>query len=805
MQITFLCVGAGALLRWSGVAPRIRTGLLLVASLSLGAGWHHTRWFEMSADDLGRAAVDLETPRPAWLRGTVTEMQGTRADPDDPNRILTRFVFDVDAARLGRTWRNASGRISTLVIGDREDLVEGDRIEVAGTLSAIEKPLNPGQVDISQFYRAQGIRLRLVVEEPEGVWILDPDISRTGGSLLRRLGAARAWCRRRLQAEVDPDAAPLAAALLLGRREDVDPNLNQAFAQTGTTHLLAISGLHLQVLAVAIVWLLRLIGVGRRARGLTVAIAALAYATLVGPAPSVVRSTAMTLAGCVAVIRGRDPRPANTLALAALATLALNPSHLFDVGCQLSFLAVAVIIWGVPLALEGAEFVRLRYYEMINRPRSALDDLIDKFRPPWERALRRAVGALAKDVLLSTLVWMAAIPLVAARFHLTSPISVLLNLPLIPLTSLALLAGGVSLPLAALWRPLGKAPAALCALCLRWTEGIVRWGAAQPRGAWFTPGPTWWWMLIFYGLLIVAVASWVNRTRARFPIAAAFTLWVLVALAGWSNPRPPRDTEADVLAVGHGLAVVVQDPDGRILLYDCGKMRDPSVGRRIVAPALWARGATRIHQVMLSHADADHFNGLDDLIERFTIDELLVGPGFEGSSNPRAGELLRRVESRGIPIRIVAAGTSWNWSKTRFSIHHPPADGGLKSSDNARSIVLEIESRGRRFLLDGDIEGPGEVRWISLENPGADAMLAPHHGGRTANQKWLYDALKPKQVIVSQRRPTINARETLDFFARDPNSARLYRTYRDGAVQLRFKPDGLSIRSWIQASKASNR
>ena len=165
-----------------------------------------------------------------------------------------------------------------------------------------------------------------------------------------RRGARNAWrggsTRRR---------APLAAALLLGRREGVDPDVNDAFARTGTTHLLAISGLHMQVLALALGGLLRLLGLGRRTTFVAVGAATVAYALLVGLMPSVVRSAAMTVTYCVAGLVDRRSRPANTLAAAAIVTLGLNPAHLFDVGCQLSFLAVAAIVWGVGRSRPGSD------------------------------------------------------------------------------------------------------------------------------------------------------------------------------------------------------------------------------------------------------------------------------------------------------------------------------------------------------------------------------------------------------------------------------------------------------------------
>ena len=118
--------------------------------------------------------------------------------------------------------------------------------------------------------------------------------------------------------------------------------------------------------------------------------------------------------------------------------------------------------------------------------------------------------------------------------------------------------------------------------------------------------------------------------------------------------RPDR-SRPKFLAVGHGLAVLIQTPDGHTLLYDCGRLGDPTVGRRIIAPALWARGVSRIDTVFLSHADQDHYDGLPDLLDRFPIGEVRSPPGFAGPDNPVATELVDQLRARGIPVRPVTA------------------------------------------------------------------------------------------------------------------------------------------------------
>jgi competence protein ComEC len=755
---------------------------LVLAFVGVGGAWHHRAWSDLARDDLARGVAEGSAPRPSWLRGVVDETPLFRADLERPGgQGTTRTVVAVTGVCDGRDWHAASGRVATWIGGDRTDLEPGRPVEMAGGLGPIDGPLNPGERDARDFWRADGVRLRLAVDGPSGVWA-DPDGATWPATYA--LGRLRAWSHRRLVAGLDPSIAPLASALLLGRRDAIDPELNDAFARTGTTHLLAFSGLQLQALA-GLIWLVcRAAKVGYRTTLWTVMIGASAYAILVGLEPSVARSLAMTLAACLAGLLARGPRPANLMAAAAFATLALNPAYLFDVGCQLSFLAIAALFWGVPAALGWL------------RPKPGALDATERFyESRWRKRLRRVGRWFVDGLVASVVVWLAAWPLVAFRFHMTSPMGILLNLPLVPMTSFAMLAAGLSLGLAALWAPLGAPAAWTCRELLGATDALVRWGARQGWGHWFGPGPSEAWVVGFYVLLALAAAGtlngWGRRVeRSAWIVLLSFSAAMLAVL--WI-PITPGRPEAEVLAVGHGLAVVLRSGDGHALLYDAGRMADPHSGRRLIAPALWARGVNRLDIVVLSHADSDHYNALPDLLERFPIGVVLVPHGFGGAANPGALDLLKSIEARGIPIRTIARGEGWDLGRDlRLEVLHPPEAARPGAKDNERSVVLSVESGGRRLLLTGDLDGSGLADLTAQTAPKIDVFLSPHHGGRTANPPWLYHWANAGLVVASQRRPAPGTRDALDAVA-----APVRRTWQRGAIRLRWTDLGIEPSAFL--------
>ncbi len=171
-----------------------------------------------------------------------------------------------------------------------------------------------------------------------------------------------------------------------------------------------------------------------------------------------------------------------------------------------------------------------------------------------------------------------------------------------------------------------------------------------------------------------------------------------------------------------------------------------------------------------------------------------VPPGFAGPANPGAIRLLEDVRARGVPILTIVAGDRWEAAGARFEALSPPETGRPSSTDNARSVVLDVESGGRHALLTGDLEGDGLANLVGRPGRPFDVVLAPHHGGRTANPPWFYRWARPARVVVSQRPPTPGASDPLASLAARKIS--VLRTWERGAIRLSWSARGLSARGF---------
>ena len=193
-------------------------------------------------------------------------------------------------------------------------------------------------------------------------------------------------------------------------------------------------------------------------------------------------------------------------------------------------------------------------------------------------------------------------------------------------------------------------------------------------------------------------------------------------------------------------------PSGHVIVYDAGATGGPDVTRRHIAPFLWSRGIYRIDDLVLSHADLDHFNGVPQLAERFTIGRVICTPTFAERSLDAVQQTVSALERRALPMQIVHAGRGWQVDGVSFEVLHPPPVGP-EGKENARSLVLLVKYADWSLLLTGDLEEAGLNRVLAMPPPKIDVLMAPHHGSDKSNIPALAAWAKPKIAVSCQAAP----------------------------------------------------
>jgi len=767
---------------WRRGWDRAAGAVLLAAVAGWGGAWHHGRWSLFAEDDLGFYAREEQEPAcvEAMALDTARRLPAPRPDPMRaiPAGDRTMLELAVLAVRDGADWQPASGRARLLVDGHLLGVHAGDRIRVFAQLAAPSPPQNPGEFDYAAHARADRRKSVLRAEFPDCVTAVAP----AGWASWRRwLDAARGAGHRLLWEHVDPRRAGLASALLLGIREEVSAEETEAFLQTGTIHVLSISGLHVGLLAGVMMLVVRRVLVPRVPAAALVGATVVLYTLLAGAEPPAVRAMVLVLILCASYALGRQALGMNSLGAAALVVLALNPADLFRVGVQLSFLCVMGLIWFSSYGFPMDPMQR------------ALDRLVAASRPWPSRVAMHARDWLLHLTLLGGVIWLLTLPLVMARFHLVSSVALVLNTLLWLPTLVVLCAGLGVLVFGGLVPPVAAAFGWSCDQTLALVQWAIEGAAGLPLSYFWVSGPADWWLAGFYGGLGIAVA---------FPRLRPPRRWCLALAAGWValglTPGLLRDLgqghrarlDCTFLSVDHGCAVLVRFPSGGTLLYDAGSSPSPQFATRSIAAALWSRGIRHLDAVVLSHADADHYNGLPGLLERFSVGVIYVSPVMFDRHKPGLTALEEAVGRSGVPVRPIHGGSRLRVGEgCQVEVVHPPRQGGI-GSDNANSLVLAIEYLGRRVLLPGDLDGPG-LRAVMAEEPWpCDVLLAPHHGSRSSNPPGLAQWCRPRWVVVSGGR-RFDVRQTLGAY-RDIGSQVLH-TAELGSIDVVMEATGVSV------------
>jgi competence protein ComEC len=739
--------------------------------------------------------LTLRVPQHLQLRGIIytdpvirgvgehpNSHSSKKVDPTETTETTARseFRFKISAVKFHTTWETAEGLVQVqlrdLPLSKLQTLDFGQELEVDGVLQKPPASRNFGLFDYASYLQRAGVSFILQAEGKDSITVLGP------ASAYRWIFEIRKELADRMTLGIHDDtlATGIIRGMLLGYREDIPPDVNDAFRRTGTLHVFAISGSHISLIALSFLIGLRQVRFPQRWACLIVLPLLIFYVCATGLRASAIRS--LVMAGVV--IAGWSlQRPSallNNLATSALIILAWDPLQLFDAGFQLSFVVVASLILISP--------------PISNTIQSWLepDPLIPRsYIPRWRLALIPITQWSSALVGVCIAAWIGSFGLNLYYFNLVSFVSLLANLLIVPLASISVALGMISLILGSLWSQLAitlnSAHAFLIHVMVWICDHLSDWSFSY----FYVPQPGIIWVVLLYLVFGAFFFLWLQKRRLYAVALACVTCLIfgLFVLKIWNQ----KSIRIDVMDVGGGQAVLITGPHFERILIDAGSK---SQGRFIVEPFLRSRGVNRIDLAIITHGDASHYGGFSELLPHIPIKEFIVADA-NFRSKPYQ-QLLQHFAEAKIPVQKWITGDKRQLSFGIMEALWPTKDFNRQRADD-QTLILRLNTPSGNCLFSSDA-GETLEKLISahLTQPCSFLVQGLHSNEESLSESYL-EQLKPKMIALNTAEFPLKAYPSPQLQERlqQQRRAQIFRTDQTGGVIFELKPGDTSVKIFL--------
>lgn len=633
-----------------------------------------------------------------------------------------------------------------------EALPIGCRVWVSGTFEEYEAAQNPGQFDSKFYYHIQDIGASLKKAE-----IIRCDTGKN--ILLQSLYTFKTYFLQKLDNVFTPKYGGVMKTVLLGDKTDLDSEMKALFREGGILHILTISGMHISMLGMGSFRLMRKVRVPIKGAAVTGLLVVLFYGAMIGTQAATFRAICMFLLQMAALLLGRTYDRLTGLSVAAMLLLLEQPMYVFYSGFLLSFGAVL-----------GITVLAPRIEALGTDRGAAVKRLLQTFSG--------SIGILA-----------ATFP-IQAYFYYEYPVySMLVNLLVLPFLPYIVGIGALLLALPSGLGILIQVPAMVCQLLLYGYETVCRC-SMEPAGHCLVIGaPKVWQIAVYYVCLLLLLWQPFHKENVK----KVFTLLWLVVMAGSMLLRiPSQGLKVQFLSVGQGDCAIIRY-GSETYVVDCGSTSNLGTAEDILLPCLKYYGIAKVNGVFISHADADHMNGIIQWLTAYThshvqLERILLPALSEEALQEEFGELLALAEKAQIPITLLGAGDMLTIGEMQLKVLHPAKGFADIGDANGYSQVLLFSFHGKGVLMTGDIGAAQETELLKkLQEEPTDivALKAAHHGSKYSNTDAFLQAVSPEHIILSYGVGNAYGHPHTEAVARMQSlGADLWYTGRQGAIML---------------------
>jgi len=692
------------------------------------------------------------------------KITGVVYDYPEKSGMRTKFVLETETLKNKNNSFPVTGKIRVTLAGRHTDINTQDRVAFFSRIRSIRNFNNPGGFDYEQYMKFKKIYGRAYVPGNK-IQVVQKGSSKWPGSRFRSNISGL------IDAVENRKAASILKALIIGVKTEISGELRDAFNRSGLGHLLAISGLHIGMVASVAFFIFRWIlcrfktllwhAWTKKGAAILCFFPVAGYGLLAGMSPSTERAVIMVFLFFTSFLFEREYDPINTAALAALIIVIIDPRSIFSISFQLSFAAIFSILYGLSVIKAKAK-----------------NNISGRF---W----------FAKKLFVFFLVSLFAIfgtlPLVMFYFNQISFTGLFTNFIFIPLIGFVIVPLGLLAVVLYLFSP-GLAQLAIFADAhiVEFAVNMVCFFADMRFAAFKTVTPSWFEILCYYllgwsilNLICIkskkhprkktaerALNSWSGLKLNSFKNQPAKIILILVVTAFaidalyWSYERFWRnDLRVTIIDVGQGSAGLLELPKGPVFLVDGGGFFDNSafdVGAMIVGPLLWRKKIRTVDTLVLSHANSDHLNGLLYIAEHFNVKNVWTNNdaadtvGYQRFINIIKKNKINMPDFDKMPGKYAI-------NQVALEILYPPKDFLIRKKrelwrdSNSNSLVLRAKFGEKSFLFTGDIFARSEEELIAMSGNklNSSVLIAPHHGSKTSSSADFIDKVSPDIVVMS--------------------------------------------------------
>ncbi len=652
----------------------------------------------------------------------------------------------------------------------------GNRVKVEGEISFFESARNPGNFDRKFYYQKQGIIASIWAERYE---ITNEEID----WMKENLAVLRKEWKGLLVRHLGESKGNIMSAVMLGDKSELDAEVKVLYQKSGIGHILAISGLHMSFIGLSFYQLLRRCGCPFWLAGGLGILFLSGYTLMIGAGVSSIRAFLMFAIRVGADICGRPYDMPTSLAFAAAVIAAGQPLYLMDAGYLLSFGAVLGMTAVCPLIAQLLKKEKKQVGKWVEE-----DSFIRKITVRIRKNVFKGFcGSLGVNLIL--------LPIMLYFYFEFPPYSILLNLIIIPLMSPILGAGLAGSALCIFWDSGGGLLLQICRLLLEMYEAACNLTISLPFSRIVLGQPDKWWIVIYYLVLFsfcLFLKYFWKQEYSRKWIGMAAGAACFAAIFSLEAGR--RDVfQVTMLDVGQGDGIFIRSPKGMTCFVDGGSSDVSNVGEYRITPYLESRGVSELEYVFISHGDADHINGIEEMLKQqevgIRIRNLVLPPRRVHDENLQ--QLAAEAQEYGTRVVVMEQEEKISDGVMTLTCVAPSKEyQGEKG--NAASMVLDLRCRGLNLLLTGDVEGEGETQLIEtlLKNELLDyhILKTAHHGSKNSTRESFLEPLQISCAWISagqENRYGHPAEETLERL--EASGCRIYTTQKCGAVTLREK------------------